>query len=105
MSTFLRRAYNMAESHVVSCLLCSGKGFVCELCSRLPPVYPFHLERISQCARCFTVFHVECAKEQQDRACPRCERKEARNLNWHVGDVRSRRERRLVVDDVYDENS
>ncbi len=101
LPALLKSAYSVGETHILRCVLCSGKGFVCELCSLLPPIYPFHLETISQCRRCFNVFHRGCAEELlvPRMSCPRCERKEARNLNWHVNNVRCRRERRVCKEE------
>lgn len=86
-------AFSSGESHVLSCVLCYGKGFICEVCKDPRPVYPFHLEAISQCAKCWNVFHRECGRTLA--SCPRCDRKEARELNWHVGNARIQREARV----------
>ena len=56
--SLLRKVFKLGEHHVLKrCLVCAGKGFICEVCRDGSPVYPFHLEDISQCTKCFTVFH------------------------------------------------
>ncbi len=99
LPSVLKKAFSFGERHILGCVLCSGKGFVCELCGRMPPIYPFHLEDISQCRHCFNVFHRACSDKLPRLNCPRCERKEARNLNWHISNVRCRRERRAMLSD------
>ena len=75
-------AVRLCTRHVTSCLICSGRGFICEICKDKKPVYPFHLDTTSQCKDCNTVFHLHCSKGII--SCPRCERIESRNLQWHV---------------------
>jgi uncharacterized C2H2 Zn-finger protein len=43
-------------------------------------------ESIAQCPKCFTVFHLECSATLTN--CPKCDRIEARNLNWHVSEAK-----------------
>jgi len=88
--TTLTMAVNLCMKHVSSCLVCSGRGFICELCKDRRPVYPFNLDTTSQCLECLTVFHSSCAAELS--TCPKCERLEARNLNWHVANSKLSRE-------------
>lgn len=37
----LQKVVEFARSHVLSCWLCSQKGFICELCSNPKAIYPF----------------------------------------------------------------
>ena len=32
--------------------LCQAKGFICEICNKMPPIYPFQLEITVLCRRC-----------------------------------------------------
>ncbi|TRY62922.1 hypothetical protein TCAL_05139 [Tigriopus californicus] len=89
MAKLLKQALQLGESHVLKCVLCSQKGFICEVCKTPKPIYPFHLEEISQCQQCFTVFHSDCSEKLDN--CPKCERMSARNLNWHVTNCRLNR--------------
>jgi hypothetical protein len=86
----LRAAVKVCTNHVLGCLVCSGRGFICEVCSDRRPVYPFHLATTSQCQQCQTVFHLECARRLA--CCPRCERLAARGLNQLVTDSKLARE-------------
>lgn len=61
--TRLTASFRSGEAHVLSCELCSGKGYICEFCRDPVPIYPFHLETISQCSRCFNVFHKDCSEK------------------------------------------
>ena len=83
-------AVRLCTRHVTSCLICSGRGFICEICRDKKPVYPFNLDTTSQCKDCNTVFHLHCSKGIV--SCPRCERIENRNLQWHVNNSRMSRE-------------
>jgi len=88
--TTLTMAVSLCMKHVSSCLVCSGRGFICELCKDRRPVYPFNLDTSSQCSECLTVFHSSCAAGLS--ICPKCERLEARSLNWHVANSKLSRE-------------
>lgn len=85
----LKATTKFARDHILGCVLCSGKGFICEVCKEDRPIYPFDLDQIMQCKECFTVFHLDCSVKIPK--CPKCDRIEARNLNWHVSLVRSQR--------------
>ena len=83
-------AVKLCIRHVTSCLICSGRGFICEICRDKKPVYPFNLDTTSQCKDCNTVFHLHCSKGIV--SCPKCERIENRNLQWHVNNSKMSRE-------------
>jgi len=93
--TTLQAALKLCTKHVWSCLVCSGRGFICEVCQDKRPVYPFNLSTTSQCQDCQTVFHSSCAATLT--SCPKCERLEARNLNMHVVNSKLAREVREAV--------
>ena len=79
----LQEAARFARSHILGgCILCAGKGFICEVCKDAEPLYPFDLNSIVQCEKCFAVFHPDCSSKLKN--CPKCDRIDARNLNWHV---------------------
>ena len=88
----LESAEKQCTDHIYGCLLCSGKGFICEVCRGEDVVYPFS-DKITQCEKCSTVFHAECSDKTQ--SCPKCDRFESRDLNWQVSYARMKRE---VVD-------
>ena len=82
LPALLNSVFNFALKHITKCLLCSGKGFICEICKEDQVLFPFEFDSIMSCKNCFTVFHLDCSV--QITSCPKCDRIEARNLNWHV---------------------
>ena len=83
MKTTLQEVTRFARMHILGgCILCAGKGFICEVCKDKEPLYPFDLDSIVQCEKCFAVFHPECSFELKN--CTKCDRIEARTLKWHV---------------------
>lgn len=40
----LKRAIKISIDHVLSCQLCSQKGFICEVCHDAKAIYPFDIE-------------------------------------------------------------
>lgn len=84
----LEKAANHCTDHIDGCLLCSGKGFICEICRGEDVVYPFS-DKITQCEKCCTVFHAECSNKIQ--SCPKCDRYESRDLDWQVSYARMKR--------------
>lgn len=45
LSPLLAKAIKYGEDHIMDCLLCSQKGFICELCSDANVIYPFNIEK------------------------------------------------------------
>jgi len=90
LTTALKNAIKFCLGHVSSCLICAGRGFICEVCQDKRPVYPFNLDSTSQCQDCCTVFHSFCATSLQE--CPRCERLAARSFNLLVVETKLTRE-------------
>lgn len=65
------------QDHILSCILCRAKGFVCELCTEKEELlFPFTLGS-ETCPECSAVFHRNCYRQASH--CPRCERKKERN--------------------------
>lgn len=81
---YLEEKTSALAEHIRSCVLCTAKGFICELCdssddskdlsSRV--IFPFD-KMTSTCPSCQGVFHKECLKVSP--SCPKCERKRQRN--------------------------
>lgn len=88
----LKSGIDLCSKHIDSCLICSGRGFICEICKDKRPVYPYNLDTSSQCSDCFTVFHSTCAKSLIQ--CPRCERISSRALNSLIAETKLTRELR-----------
>ncbi|MCP9263743.1 Pleckstrin-likey domain-containing family M member 3 [Dirofilaria immitis] len=73
METHLNNLLNFTTEHIRRCLLCSQKGFICEICSSAEVIYPFQIEMTSRCLICFSVYHKRCLEKQR---CPKCIRRE-----------------------------
>lgn len=73
---FLNKLFMTFEQHIRKCELCSGKGYVCEICSNIEVLFPFDDGAI-QCKRCTTVFHRACWLRKNQK-CPKCARMEYR---------------------------
>ncbi|XP_069473628.1 run domain Beclin-1-interacting and cysteine-rich domain-containing protein isoform X3 [Ambystoma mexicanum] len=61
--------------HVQKCMLCQAKGFICEFCQNDDVIFPFELNKCRRCEECKACYHKHCFKS---KACPRCERLQAR---------------------------
>ncbi|XP_024215811.1 uncharacterized protein [Halyomorpha halys] len=73
----LKRAIKISVDHVLTCQLCSQKGFICEVCHDEKAIYPFDIETTYRCPSCRTVYHLSCKKD----ICPKCERIKKRKEN------------------------
>ncbi|XP_059172053.1 pleckstrin homology domain-containing family M member 1-like [Physella acuta] len=68
----LKELIKFATLHVYDCLLCSQKGFVCEICRNPKVIYPFETDSTIRCKVCKAVYHKTCMTE--NLPCPKCER-------------------------------
>lgn len=59
--------------------ICSGQGYICELCDDKDVVFPFDPVVIS-CSKCHWVHHKSCWTKKQ--ICPKCQRIEKRNQQF-----------------------
>ncbi|CAH1403363.1 unnamed protein product [Nezara viridula] len=73
----LKRAIKISIDHVLTCQLCSQKGFICEVCHDDKAIYPFDIETTHRCPSCRTVYHLSCKKD----ICPKCDRIKKRKEN------------------------
>lgn len=69
---FLNKLFAMFEQHIRKCALCSGKGYLCEICSNEEILFPFDDGAI-HCKNCRTVFHRACWLRKNQK-CPKCAR-------------------------------
>jgi len=90
LSEYLDGVLAVFRGHITSCLLCTAKGFICELCpvqNDKEVLFPFD-SGVTECPRCQAVFHRECFRTAASAAgvrlltqvtaeevCPRCKRK------------------------------
>jgi hypothetical protein len=71
----LQTAVDYGTKHVYKCILCSQKGFICELCRHAKVIYPFELSATTRCEDCKAVFHASC--KVKSMPCPRCTRRQS----------------------------
>ncbi|XP_069693880.1 pleckstrin homology domain-containing family M member 1 isoform X2 [Periplaneta americana] len=76
LAQLLHKVVAFAKGHVLSCWLCSQKGFICEVCNNPKVIYPFDMESTYRCGVCSAVFHVGCL--DATKPCPKCERRQKR---------------------------
>lgn len=82
LQTILKTAIRFGTSHVLSCVLCRQKGFICEICKSSQIIYPFETESVHRCNCCQSIFHKNCFKSLEAvNSCPRCQRLRARQDN------------------------
>lgn len=73
---FLNRIFSTYEQHIRNCMLCTGKGYVCEICRNVEVIFPFDDGAIN-CKTCGTVYHRACWLRKNQK-CPKCSRMELR---------------------------
>ncbi|KAM4771082.1 run domain Beclin-1-interacting and cysteine-rich domain-containing protein [Rhinophrynus dorsalis] len=72
----LKDLVRVGTLHVNKCMLCQGKGFICEFCQNEDDViFPFELLKCRRCEECKACYHKCCFRSDQ---CPKCERLRAR---------------------------
>ncbi|XP_035914388.1 differentially expressed in FDCP 8 homolog [Anopheles stephensi] len=75
---YLRTLRATFEHHIRSCLICSGKAYICEFCNNDQILFPFDDNAVS-CTRCNTVSHRECY-QRKGMKCAKCTRLRRRAL-------------------------
>uniref|UniRef100_A0A182NIP7 Phorbol-ester/DAG-type domain-containing protein n=1 Tax=Anopheles dirus TaxID=7168 RepID=A0A182NIP7_9DIPT len=74
--SYLRTIRNTFEHHIRTCLICSGKAYICELCNN--DLFPFDEDAVS-CTRCNAVSHQLCF-DRKHKKCAKCSRIRRRAL-------------------------
>ncbi|XP_055630724.1 differentially expressed in FDCP 8 homolog [Toxorhynchites rutilus septentrionalis] len=69
---FLQRMHDTFDKHIRSCLICSGKAYICEVCNNNEVIFPFDDSAIS-CERCNSVTHRAC-HFRKNMQCLKCAR-------------------------------
>ncbi|VDK82900.1 unnamed protein product [Onchocerca ochengi] len=73
----IERIIQIYTEHITkNCLICKGKGFICELCNDSAVIFPFS-ENVAICRNCLATFHQECFN-RKSKHCPRCLRRKSR---------------------------
>lgn len=87
LALYLDNVLSVFRGHISSCVLCTAKGFLCELCpvkTDQKIIFPFD-EGVTQCPQCEAVFHRDCFRAAaatgatSSGICPRCIRKRNRS--------------------------
>ncbi|XP_071538102.1 differentially expressed in FDCP 8 isoform X3 [Panulirus ornatus] len=80
---YLKKIHSSFSFHIKKeCLVCQGKGFICEICDVSEIIFPFD-GGVIVCSGCSTVLHHLCYTSRSSR-CPRCARQEARRKQESV---------------------
>lgn len=76
LETQLTELTEVCRSHITSCTLCSGKGYLCEVCNNNEVLYPFDSGAL-MCDKCNSMYHRGCWL-RKGQSCLKCVRLEAR---------------------------
>lgn len=66
------------ETHIRSCEICKGKGYICEICGHNEPLFPFD-DGGYFCIKCNSMCHRSCWMRKGEK-CKKCERVQKREL-------------------------
>lgn len=72
----LNKMYCIFDSHIRACDICTGKGFLCEVCNNNEVMFPYDASAV-RCANCLGLFHHACWI-RKNKNCPKCKRIEQR---------------------------
>lgn len=56
LASQMQKAVEFGRAHILACILCSQKGFICELCKSSAVLYPFDIETTYQVSCIFLFF-------------------------------------------------
>ncbi|XP_058832106.1 differentially expressed in FDCP 8 homolog [Topomyia yanbarensis] len=73
---FLYKVYGIFERHIRSCVICSGKAYICEICNNDEIIFPFD-DHVVSCGKCNSVFHRTC-QFRRNTKCQKCVRLQLR---------------------------
>lgn len=73
---FLNKLFATFDVHIRKCELCTGRGYLCEICRNIEVLFPFD-DGAVHCKQCTTVFHRACWLRKNQK-CPKCARVEHR---------------------------
>jgi hypothetical protein len=71
LEKYISHVVDVYTVHIITCEICKGKGFFCEICDSKQLLFLFQ-EGVIQCPKCKNVFHSNCFERVV--ACPKCER-------------------------------
>ena len=70
----LKIVFEVCDRHVLKCVLCNAKAFLCEVCKRDDILFPWQFEKVSRCSFCKACYHLNCWDSGSDY-CRKCVRK------------------------------
>lgn len=73
---FLNKLFAIYEQHIRKCELCTGRGYLCEICNNIEVLFPFD-DGAVHCKKCSAVYHRACWLRKNQK-CPKCTRMENR---------------------------
>ncbi|XP_046676847.1 run domain Beclin-1-interacting and cysteine-rich domain-containing protein isoform X2 [Homalodisca vitripennis] len=79
LSEKLKDLVQAALAHVKDCVLCQGRGFMCEECKKSEVIFPWQLTKVHRCPNCGNCFHLSCYTPKTQ--CGRCSRLHTRRKN------------------------
>ncbi|GAB0096135.1 Differentially expressed in FDCP 8 homolog [Sergentomyia squamirostris] len=82
---FLNKIFDSFERHIRKCQICSGKGYLCEVCGNNEPIFPFDDCSIP-CKKCNSIFHRVCWL-RKNQTCVKCVRLEMRRSKESENDT------------------
>lgn len=66
-------------NHVMQCVLCQAKGFICETCNNETDIiFPFQIAKVNTCNACGACFHKRCFNPSECSRCARIEERKRR---------------------------
>lgn len=79
LKSVLKNVIAFGKQHILTCVLCRQKGFICEICKSSQIIYPFDTNSVYRCNTCQSIYHKTCFKTEPNcDDCPRCQRLLAR---------------------------
>lgn len=76
---FLNKIHLKFDKHIRSCEICSGKGYLCEICGNNETIFPYD-DAAVQCTsdeKCQSIYHRVCWI-RKNMKCPKCLRLQER---------------------------
>lgn len=84
---FLNKVYHAFDKHIRLCDICTGKGYLCEICGNDEVIFPYDDGAI-QCekGKCAAMFHRACWI-RKNMKCTKCVRLEERRAQQQLAIV------------------
>lgn len=84
---FLNKVYHAFDKHIRHCDICTGKGYLCEICGNDEVIFPYDDGAI-QCEKikCAAMFHRACWI-RKNMKCTKCVRLEERRAQQQLAIV------------------